>query len=830
MSKAARRKTAARRTQIESLEDRMLMAFDALDGLLGGLVSQHGAIDEGPDFVQPHVVDQPPTLAHHSGGHGLVHHGPAEHGLMHHDTPDGLPPVSHQAERSADFWLDPVGDLTGGIETTLGEIEQTLSSAHGQTGLNNVRTDYGFTGGGQTVAVIDSGIAYDHYALGGGFGANYRVVGGYDFTGGQDSDPYDGGPGGSHGTHVAGIVGSSDSTHQGVAPDVDLVGLRVFDDNGNGYFSWVENALQWVIDHRESFENPITAVNLSLGTSWNSESIPSWAMLEEEFAQLEAAGVFISVSAGNSFTSYGTPGLSYPAASPHVVPVMSTDDSGMLSYFSQRSQSAIAAPGRYIYSTVPDYAGNNNGVTDDWANFSGTSMAAPYVAGASVLVREAMQFVAMTGINQDTIYNHMLATADSVYDSSTGLSYSRLNVEAAIDALMPVDDYGSTEATAYDLGQITGTLAGPSQASSSVMQMNGVISTLDDTDYFTFTAGSTGTVTFTASGATHDLDASWQGFGGEGWSHASGDAYTMHVIAGQQYSVAISSTDGLGYYNLDVSAEAAFTFTDWGALAGQQTYTGLESSGANWYRFVVGQDGYVTLDPGAGSTGDLAAISVSLHDANQNAIGAQNGAFRIDHYATAGDELYVRVDGDASQIGIRLTNLVSVAGAAVTVAGTSAADDLAFAAGSGSHTVTVNGLAYSFDSTQHTSFSLAGGGGADVVTLTGGAGDDTAWLGGAASLTGAGYSATATGYARVNAYGGAGGNDTLNFQDTSGDDVVALRPGQNDAYMAGGGVFAYAYGFDRVNAYATAGGYDRVDFQDTAGDDSVTFRPQENDA
>ena len=182
------------------------------------------------------------------------------------------------------------------------------------------------------MAVIDSGIAWDHFALGGGFGANYRVVGGWDFTEENDANPYDDGAAGSHGTHVAGIIGSSHGTHTGVAPGVDLVGLRVFNDAGQGFFSWVENALRWVHTNRNAFENPITAVNLSLGVStWNAATIPNWANLEDEFAQLEADGIFIAVSAGNSYASYNTPGLSYPAASPYVVPVMSTDDAGNLS-------------------------------------------------------------------------------------------------------------------------------------------------------------------------------------------------------------------------------------------------------------------------------------------------------------------------------------------------------------------------------------------------------------------------------------------------------------------------------------------------------------------
>ncbi|MEM8865662.1 MAG: S8 family serine peptidase, partial [Planctomycetota bacterium] len=302
MSKSERRVRPVRRNQIESLEDRLAMSADPLPGFFDGAIGHHG-LQEEPMQVAPHAAadptaaDQAPALTHHA----LQQHVPP---VSQHGDANTIPPLSHQTEQLPDFWLDPVSEQINTIEDMLGEVEQTLSSAHGKTGLNDVRANYGFRGGGQTVAVIDSGIAYDHYALGGGFGSNYRVVGGWDFTAENDADPYDDGPEGSHGTHVAGIIGSSDNTHQGVAPDVDLVGLRVFDDHGAGYFSWVEDALQWVYANRDAFENPITAVNLSLGTNWNSETVPSWAMLENEFAQLESVGIFISVSAGNSFTSY----------------------------------------------------------------------------------------------------------------------------------------------------------------------------------------------------------------------------------------------------------------------------------------------------------------------------------------------------------------------------------------------------------------------------------------------------------------------------------------------------------------------------------------------
>ncbi len=746
--------------QLEHLEDRHLMSADPLGGFLGGAIEPHAGVDEPPALTQH--VESPP-----------------------------------------DFWIE-AGDQDS-LNDQSRQIENALLEANAQTGLDNVRADYGFTGIGQTIAVIDSGIAYDQVALGGGFGSNYRVVGGWDFTGENDANPYDDGPSGGHGTHVAGIAGGGET---GVAPGVDIVALRVFDDTGAGYFSWVENALNWIHDNKNSFENPITTVNLSLGVSgWNAETIPNWANLEDEFAQLEADGIFIAVSAGNSFTSYNAAGLSYPAASSYVIPVMSTDDNGQLSYFSQRSTRAIAAPGRWISSTVPDYLGNNDGINNDYATMSGTSMAAPYVAGASMLVREAMEFVGYTNITQDMIYNQMMTTADSVFDSATNQSYSRLNLEAAIDDLMPTDDYGSTVASAYNLGAVNGP-----------MTMSGAIATLGDVDYFSFTAGSTGTVTFETTNTTNNLAASWLVNGTQSLSvlAVDGSSLTVSVVAGQEYTVGLSSSDGLGYYDFNVTTASSFTFTDWGAVSFSQLQ-GVSATDDTWYRIEAASNGYLTVE--GLFDGASGQINLELYDANLTQVDTGNavdGQSRVDAYATAGQEFYVRVLGSNADVDFRLTNLVSLSGTTVNVAGTTAADTFAFTAGN-THQVTVNGVTYNFASIAITDVNFNGGAGIDSITMTGTAGDETATLRvGDVTLAGNGFTANALGIENVTMFG-AGGYDRADLYDSAGDD--RFYGYSTYAYMYGDGFLNYAAGFDRVHAFALNGGYDEANLYDSAGDD-----------
>ncbi len=313
--------------------------------------------------------------------------------------------------------------------TTFADSQTTNLST--TTAAAAIGESYGLDGTGQTIAIIDTGIAFDHIALGGGFGEGHQVVGGYDFAE-NDDNPYDDGSTGFHGTHVAGIVGSNDLKYRGVAPGADLVALRVFDDAGNTELEWIEQSLQWVHDNLDSFENPITTVNLSLGTSPNETYLE---VLNDELQQLKEEGVFISVAAGNSFGEDGAEELAYPASSEFVVPVASHDGSGNLSDFSQRASHVLTAPGESITSTVPDHLffGSRS---DSFLGTSGTSQAAPYVAAASALLRQANEIAGVADIDQDLLYDQFISTADSIYDSATRQSYAQINLAAALDSVL----------------------------------------------------------------------------------------------------------------------------------------------------------------------------------------------------------------------------------------------------------------------------------------------------------------------------------------------------------------------------------------------------------
>ena len=101
---------------------------------------------------------------------------------------------------------------------------------------------------------------------------------------------------------------------------------------------------------------------------------------------------------------------------------------------------------------------NNNGVVDDYGGMSGTSMAAPYVAGAAVIIRQAMQFAGMTNITQDMIYDHMMATADTLFDvrifnTFAGLTaFTEADVDTKTAAVFGDFTYDFTDQFSLSLG------------------------------------------------------------------------------------------------------------------------------------------------------------------------------------------------------------------------------------------------------------------------------------------------------------------------------------------------------------------------------------------
>ena len=319
-----------------------------------------------------------------------------------------------------------------------------------------VRETNGWDGSGQTVAVIDSGVAWDHIALGDGYGPGYRVVGGWDFAE-NDSNPYDDGPAGYHGTHVAGLLAGDGANHAGVAPGADLVALRVLDDQGAGELAWIESALQWVHQHQDAFDSPITTVNLSVGAAL-SEANRSEAMemLEDELQLLQKSNILVFAASGNLFGDSAEAGVLYPASSPSVVPVTSIDGYGKLSEFAQRDVGILATQGESMSSTVPDHVYGWDGKVDDFASLDGTSMAAPQVAAASMIVRQGML---ERGLEPSSvgILETLRQSAASEVDSETGVTYRTLDLIAAVESIPNQVDFGQETDSAVERNHFSGT-------------------------------------------------------------------------------------------------------------------------------------------------------------------------------------------------------------------------------------------------------------------------------------------------------------------------------------------------------------------------------------
>ncbi|MCB9946704.1 MAG: S8 family serine peptidase, partial [Rhodospirillaceae bacterium] len=310
----------------------------------------------------------------------------------------------------------------------------------------------GIDGSGFATVILDTGIDLNHPFFGAdanGDGVADRIVYQYDFANGDAnaSDVH------GHGSNVASIVASENATYKGMAPGADIIALKVFTDAGAGYFSYIENALRWVVNNAVAYN--IASVNMSLGDSRNYSSSVQLYGLADELAALANLGVIVVSASGNSFYEFNSVmGVSYPAADPNSLSVGAVYDSnsggwsygsGAVAYssgadvitpFSQRDDQLtdIFAPGAPITGAS---------ATGGTVTMHGTSQAAPHIAGIAVLAQQLAVQELGRKLTVTEFKDLLNSTGVTIVDgddendnvANTGLSFKRVDVKALGDAI-----------------------------------------------------------------------------------------------------------------------------------------------------------------------------------------------------------------------------------------------------------------------------------------------------------------------------------------------------------------------------------------------------------
>jgi len=305
----------------------------------------------------------------------------------------------------------------------------------------------GRQGQGLTIAVIDSGVSEDAdfgASEQGNFGSHIVRRMSFNTNSQTVNDVY------GHGTHVAGIIGGngagSSGAFQGVAPQVNLIGLKISDESGMAYESDTVEAMQWVLDNKAAYN--IRVVNLSINST--VEQSYHTSPLDAATEILWFNGIVVVVSAGNKGPSgtYNTANAA-PANDPFVITVGASDekattklnDDSIASYSAYGvtvdgfSKPDIIAPGTSIYSVLSrnsswgtQYPGRlaYNG---EYFRLSGTSMAAPMVAGAVALLLQDEP-----NLTPDQVKYRLLNAGNTISGSSSDprRSYPYLNVYKAV--------------------------------------------------------------------------------------------------------------------------------------------------------------------------------------------------------------------------------------------------------------------------------------------------------------------------------------------------------------------------------------------------------------
>ncbi|MDD8014610.1 MAG: S8 family peptidase [Acidobacteriota bacterium] len=263
--------------------------------------------------------------------------------------------------------------------------------------------------GGVIIAVLDTGLDMDHPDI-----KNKVVSKGRDFINDDDDAADDH----WHGTHVAGIAAAETNNNRGIAGvawNCRILPVKIIDKDGYGYGSELIKGITWAVD------NKANVINLSLGTEDDDPTIKAAVKYAYD------KGVVVVASAGNDGSS-----VLYPAAyDQFCLAVAATDYLDNVTEWSNRGREIdVAAPGEMILSLMPTwYNGPNH---PPYAFASGTSMAAPHVAGFAALLKSFKPWLSVADI-----MNVIRFSADDVNSAQkkgrdNDIGYGRINMEKAL--------------------------------------------------------------------------------------------------------------------------------------------------------------------------------------------------------------------------------------------------------------------------------------------------------------------------------------------------------------------------------------------------------------
>ena len=224
-------------------------------------------------------------------------------------------------------------------------------------------------GAGIVIAVLDSGIQTDHPDLVG------NIIGGYNFTKDDHSNPEIYSDYLGHGTHVSGVIAAADNNKGvvGIAPKCKLLILKIINRQGEGSFKALTNAINYAIDWRGPKGEKVRIINMSVGGKDTNDE------LYRAIKYAHSKGIILVAAAGNEGDGDPiTTEVSYPGFYKEVIQVGSLSETKIPSKFSNTNVNLdFVGPGENILST------HLNG---DYVKLTGTSMAAPFVSGSAALI------------------------------------------------------------------------------------------------------------------------------------------------------------------------------------------------------------------------------------------------------------------------------------------------------------------------------------------------------------------------------------------------------------------------------------------------------------